>query len=98
MFKKKFVYITVAISCLGVIMFLHSQITGILIAVMADGAQTGSGRLATEMHYQYHNAVTTGLAGISLFALLRALELHLSQKNINAQKIVKYKQTALVTI
>lgn len=90
MFTKKFVYIAIAISCLLAILFLHNQITGSIITLTTDAAQTGSGRLATEIHSRYHNVVITGIAGIVLFCLLRALELHLSEKDLSAQKFVKY--------
>lgn len=94
MFTKKFVYIAAAISLLLAILFLHNQITGSIITLITDAAQTGSGRLATEIHSQYHNVVITGIAGIVLFCLLRALELHLSEGDLNVQKYMKYSHIA----
>ena len=85
MFTKKFAHITVAFGCLLALLFFHNQIAEIILSLTANMAKTGSGPLAAKMHLQYQDGVTTGTAGIVVFCLLRALEIHIREKNLSNQ-------------
>lgn len=95
MFTKKFAHIIVAVSFLLTLLFLHNQIVELILSLTADMAGTGSGPLAAEMHLQYHDGVITGVVGIVVFCLLRALEIHLTEKDLSSQKNLNFINLAL---
>ena len=66
-----------------------------MLPIISEIEKFKSGLLNTETHLQYRNGIIMSFAGIILFCLIRSLEIHLSEKDLRKQNILKYSNLIL---
>jgi hypothetical protein len=95
MITKKSAYLTTAILFFFLVLFFHNQITAFMLSIIPEFGRIKPGTFSTHTHLQYHNGIVISFTGIIFFCLIRALEIHLLEKNISSQNILRYCHLAL---